>query len=609
MKEKREFEILENADDKNIELLAKVPVLTRDEKDRMLRMSRDKLNERTKAADTEEQVSGVERYSRPKWHRFVSIAACAALVAGLAGTAVYLSRGKKPAVDDPVSEITIPADEITSEDTDKLDVILKDLIGGLNELELITDGGGVEVDESDRLTSDEISPDYSYYRVTDERFSTVDDVVGYFRKYSSEQMFDYRYAMEIYGNSGNPLFMESDGGLYFNKDDAAEERARSYSIGSSAEDIEAVYSDTGAYGIYDKAIGFSVPAYMCEYPCRLDGKLILEGGSWRIEEYSVDYLLDDAASNVIVSSLLFKLEEFDMAYTGPGVEVDESDLRLTTNEGGVKRDYYRVTDQRFGSLSDVKDYFDDYFTEDYLSINSSLWEGYGQKFIEADGVLCYERANTNAKYTYISEPVIENADETSFDIRIVRERYPEGFTESMSIRCVLYDNRWRILWATADNSAWHEADYLSLSADALKSFFEIEAVVYGNTLGYSDEPLVKNESGNELTYKEVISDKFSSVSDIMNYISDNCCDELLAHYEKDLYVDGAARYIEEDGKLYALDVERPFDKALGAVSDYETLDETEEDFTIRVTPPHEDAFYINVKNVDGEWKLSGCSKY
>ena len=95
----------------------------------------------------------------------------------------------------------------------------------------------------------------------------------------------------------------------------------------------------------------------------------------------------------------------------------------------------------------------------------------------------------------------------------------------------------------------------------------------------------------------------------MNYISDNCCDELLAHYENDLYVDGAARYIEEDGKLYALDVERPFDKALGAVSDYETLDETEEDFTIRVTPPHEDAFYINVKNVDGEWKLSGCSKY
>ena len=44
MKEKREFDMLENADDRTVELLSGVPVLTDEEKKRMLAMSKKKLN-------------------------------------------------------------------------------------------------------------------------------------------------------------------------------------------------------------------------------------------------------------------------------------------------------------------------------------------------------------------------------------------------------------------------------------------------------------------------------------------------------------------------------------------------------------------------------------
>ena len=43
MKDKREFDMLENADDKEVELLAEVPVLTDREKERILKKSKRKL--------------------------------------------------------------------------------------------------------------------------------------------------------------------------------------------------------------------------------------------------------------------------------------------------------------------------------------------------------------------------------------------------------------------------------------------------------------------------------------------------------------------------------------------------------------------------------------
>ena len=88
MKENREFDMLENADDKTVELLSGVPVLTKEEKERMLAMSKKKLDrmnrEKNISANNDgDEVSGVERYNRPKWHKFATAAACLLLVGGI----------------------------------------------------------------------------------------------------------------------------------------------------------------------------------------------------------------------------------------------------------------------------------------------------------------------------------------------------------------------------------------------------------------------------------------------------------------------------------------------------------------------------------------------
>ena len=102
MKGNREFDMLENADNKTVELLSEVPVLTKDEKERMLAMSKKKLdkmqreNNITENTNDEYEVSGVERCNRPKWQMFASLAACLLLVGGIGGTVFAMSKNGGP---------------------------------------------------------------------------------------------------------------------------------------------------------------------------------------------------------------------------------------------------------------------------------------------------------------------------------------------------------------------------------------------------------------------------------------------------------------------------------------------------------------------------------
>lgn len=74
------FNMLENASDKSLERLSERRVLTAKEKERMLKMSMDKLNKMNNNSDDELQVSGVEQYKRPKWYGFATAAASLLLV-------------------------------------------------------------------------------------------------------------------------------------------------------------------------------------------------------------------------------------------------------------------------------------------------------------------------------------------------------------------------------------------------------------------------------------------------------------------------------------------------------------------------------------------------
>ena len=80
-------DLFENTDNMTIDSLAQdFPVLTDEEKERIYAMSERKYNNDTNMNTDEKfdrkiEVTGVERYKRPKW-RSASIAAAAALVLG-----------------------------------------------------------------------------------------------------------------------------------------------------------------------------------------------------------------------------------------------------------------------------------------------------------------------------------------------------------------------------------------------------------------------------------------------------------------------------------------------------------------------------------------------
>ena len=100
MKKKNELDILANAGENIVDSLASRPVLTKKEKERMYKMSRNKLDmmkenytvSGTAEENAQDQVSGVERYTRRIMiGRVVAAAACAVLVIGV-GTAALLSK-------------------------------------------------------------------------------------------------------------------------------------------------------------------------------------------------------------------------------------------------------------------------------------------------------------------------------------------------------------------------------------------------------------------------------------------------------------------------------------------------------------------------------------
>ena len=82
---KNEFDMFKDPDDEIInEIAANYPVLTDEEKERMFSMSERKYNINNNMNNNEngDEVSGVDRYTRPVWRRYAAIAATFVLLAG-----------------------------------------------------------------------------------------------------------------------------------------------------------------------------------------------------------------------------------------------------------------------------------------------------------------------------------------------------------------------------------------------------------------------------------------------------------------------------------------------------------------------------------------------
>ena len=254
MRKDRVLDMLDNAEDKIVDRLS-VPALTEKEKERLLKMSKDKLDKMNdnNTDDMTEEVRGVEKYRRPGWSTFAAIAAAVVLVGGLAGGGVLLSRhssnskGNDESVIDPViatqpvtetateaasiasteastaktenttvaaaaSPVESTAAAVGSNEEDNRDhsVVAVDLMKAMNAIELAS-SGGLTIDGNSPLASES-----GYYKVIDGNingfdFSTMANVRSFLTDNFSGSFYDeHSYLTE----GSESFFKEGPDGLY-----------------------------------------------------------------------------------------------------------------------------------------------------------------------------------------------------------------------------------------------------------------------------------------------------------------------------------------------------------------------------------------------------------
>jgi hypothetical protein len=167
------------------------PVLKDEQKERLYAMSKRKYNINGTFDNNGSEVSGVEKYRRPKWYNGASIAAAAVLlVAGIGGSIAFISRnGHSPAaeIESSIAETTEALTEEVIEEVTEIaeevdaNAIAKELTDAYRDFACDLHGGTLEVDKNNTVTKTVISPDgfeyqREFYLVTDPRYPTWTDV-------------------------------------------------------------------------------------------------------------------------------------------------------------------------------------------------------------------------------------------------------------------------------------------------------------------------------------------------------------------------------------------------------------------------------------------------
>ncbi|MCR4796544.1 MAG: hypothetical protein K5898_15500 [Ruminococcus sp.] len=202
----RSEDLFNDIDDKTADRLSKeYPVLNDEQKERLYAMSKRKFDINNENENNCIDVSGVEKYRRPKWYKGASIAAAAVLlVAGIGGSMAFISRnGHGPAADvgesvavttEDATEVTTDAEdtvylsedvteaaEETTEADNDVNAIVRELTGAYRDFASDLHAGGLEVDKSSVVTKTFMYPEgmegqREFYRVTDPRYPTWADI-------------------------------------------------------------------------------------------------------------------------------------------------------------------------------------------------------------------------------------------------------------------------------------------------------------------------------------------------------------------------------------------------------------------------------------------------
>ena len=172
------------------------PVLKDEQKERLYAMSKRKYNINDIPEGETVEVSGVERYRRPKWYKFAGAAAAVVLVAGIGGSIAFISRsGNSPAAEvessiveateevteAPTEAVTEIAEETAPAEEVDANAIAKELTDAYRDFACDLHAGNLEVDRDNVVTKTVLYPsgvEYQreYYLVTDPRYPTWEDI-------------------------------------------------------------------------------------------------------------------------------------------------------------------------------------------------------------------------------------------------------------------------------------------------------------------------------------------------------------------------------------------------------------------------------------------------
>lgn len=232
--------ILDRADDDIIDRLVPFSSDDKKTKKRILAMSEKKLAELQRGSETTENeisVRGVEQYRRPMWYKPLSIAAALVFMVGGVGMFTLLNRTKVNQFNAPDEDnIAAATEELTTEAPTEPDTLLSEeemkatfdrLLPALYESESYnflsmdrTDLSG----ETVTLHSTYFNEDILYEKIGDDRFTSYNDLVEYYKQYFIDPT-RYFYCKVIEGDDISVLaddenvhdVIELGGELYIHK--------------------------------------------------------------------------------------------------------------------------------------------------------------------------------------------------------------------------------------------------------------------------------------------------------------------------------------------------------------------------------------------------------